>query len=105
MSTVAETSVFESHRQNVHWKSYDRGSVYQCKVIMRAEDGLFSVYAANLPGVASQGATEKEALKNIGEALAGAIAVYREQGEPIPWLKDASRAEGDEREKWVIVNA
>jgi predicted RNase H-like HicB family nuclease len=51
------------------------------------EKGDFSVVAAHLPGVASQGETEQEALANIVEAFKRTIAHYKEQGVDIPWTK------------------
>ncbi|HEY3789760.1 MAG TPA: type II toxin-antitoxin system HicB family antitoxin [Urbifossiella sp.] len=50
------------------------------------EEGGFSVLAAELPGVASQGETEEEALSNIREAFAGAIQCYQQEGRRVPWL-------------------
>jgi predicted RNase H-like HicB family nuclease len=49
------------------------------------DDGRYSVLAANLPGAASHGDTEEEALANIVEALDGVIESYQEAGEAIPW--------------------
>lgn len=66
----------------------------QCKGVYRyfvyltpEEKGDFSVVAARLPGVASQGNTEQEALANIVEAFKSAIAHYKEQGVDVPWTK------------------
>lgn len=71
-----------------------KGEWRQCKGVYRyfvyltpEEKGGFSVVAARLPGVASQGNTEQEALANIVEAFKRAIAHYKEQGVDIPWTK------------------
>ena len=58
-----------------------------CPVFLLPEDeGGFSIIAADLPGVASQGETEAEALDNIREAFASAIRCYKEDGKSVPWL-------------------
>jgi predicted RNase H-like HicB family nuclease len=72
--------------QEGEWRQPE-GKVYRCPVYLYQEsEGGFSVVSANLPGVASQGDTEGEAIENITEALEGAFAVYKESGEEIPWL-------------------
>ena len=59
----------------------------RCDVYLIPEiEGGFSVVAANLPGVASQGETEEEALANIKEAFEGSIQSYKEHALKIPWL-------------------
>jgi len=68
-------------------------------------EGGFSVEAATLPGVASQGNNEKEALANIAEALEGAFAAYRDLGTKIPWLTMPRERPSTAKEKWVIVHA
>ncbi|MCI0457572.1 MAG: type II toxin-antitoxin system HicB family antitoxin [Gemmataceae bacterium] len=60
--------------------------LYRLPVILLPEaDGSFSALAVTLPGAASQGETEVEALANIAEAIAGCLEVYQEQGRLIPW--------------------
>jgi len=68
-------------------------------------NGGFSVEAATLPGVASQGNNEKEALANIAEALEGALAAYSVPGMKIPWLTMPRERPTTAKEKWVIVHA
>lgn len=53
-------------------------SPYQT-VFERADDGSFFVYAADLPGCTSWGATLDEARQNIREAIALWISVVRER--------------------------
>jgi len=75
-------------------------------VYLIAEDEKgFSVVAAHLPGVASQGKTEQEALANIIEAFEGAFSVYKEQGVRIPWTKTPLEPERGAVPRWVIVHA
>lgn len=77
----------------VGWQEYPPGTVYRCRVALTTEaDGRVSAVAAGLPGVASQGRGEAEALANVREALAGAILAYRDAGVPVPW--EASRGAG-----------
>ena len=67
-------------------------------------EGGFSVYAATLPGVVSQGETEKEALENIVEAFEGVLASYQECGETIPWLATPRELEHGGLARWVDVH-
>ena len=48
------------------------------KVALRRTDEGFSVSCPGLPGCWSQGATEQEALENIGEAIREYLAVAAE---------------------------
>ncbi len=48
------------------------------------EDGYYVAEVLSLPGCISQGATRKEALENITEAIALHIEVLQERGESIP---------------------
>jgi predicted RNase H-like HicB family nuclease len=87
------------------WQEYG-GGVYRCMVYLTAEDeGLFSAVAAQLPGVASQGRTEQEALDNIVEPFEAAIAPYKEQGTAIPWSKTPVEPGRGALTRWVIVRA
>ena len=55
------------------------------KVILEREPaGGFSVYVPSLPGCASQGETEQEALANIREAIEGYLLSLQDDGLPIP---------------------
>jgi len=93
------------NRPEGEWQEY-KGGVYRCLVYLTEEDeGGFSVVAAQLPGVASQGDSEQEALANIVEAFQGAIEVYKEQGAGIPWLKTPEEPERGAVQRWVIVHA
>jgi predicted RNase H-like HicB family nuclease len=87
------------------WEEY-QDNVYRCPVyVLREEDGRRSAIAANLPGVASYGATEEEALQHVEEALAAAIATYTEGGGRVPWLATPRAAPPDSETRWVIVHA
>ena len=53
-------------------------------VIEQDEDGMFVAEAPLLPGCISQGATRKEALTNIREAIAVYLESLEAHGEPVP---------------------
>lgn len=81
------------------------GRAYQCYIWLCPEaDGGFSALAPCLPGVASQGETQEEAVANITEAFRGVAESYLESG-TIPWLEtpDEDKPE-DAVEKWILVN-
>ena len=80
--------------------------VYECRVWLCPErEGGFSALVPSLPGVASQGETEEEALENVKEAFQGAVAEYLDSGERIPWCRDIVRQKpNDAKEKWILVN-
>ncbi len=101
-NTVEITNVGISE-QNVGWTEYPAQTCFECRVALLSEDdGGFSIYAINLPGVASQGDSEKEALANIVNALSGALAEYKSCGEDIPWSEDF--IEDGAIERRVLVN-
>jgi predicted RNase H-like HicB family nuclease len=82
------------------------GTCYRCEVVLEPEpDGGFSVFASDLPGAASQGATEEDALTNIVESLTGAIASYKAHNEPIPWSRPEEELSPLAKIRWVFVNA
>jgi len=55
--------------------------------LIAEKEGGFSAIARNLPGVASQGETEAEALANVKEAALGCIEQYKADGKEIPWIE------------------
>jgi len=50
-----------------------------------ADEDEYSIVALNLPGLASCGDSEEEAIGNIKEAAAGVIASYEDAGLAVPW--------------------
>jgi len=79
---------------------------YECRVLLCPEPaGGFSAYALRLPGVASQGETEDEALKNVTEAFRAAIETYTEEGMEIPWTDEAPIERTQNcLERWILVD-
>lgn len=78
---------------------------YQLRVILlREREGGYSAIARDLPGVASQGDTIEDAIKNIREAFQGAYECYREQGDTLPWKPDHMVPPADSEERWILVD-
>ena len=77
------------HMARLRGKKGEPMTRYRVPVYFQPEpDGSYSVFAANLPGCASQGDTREEAERNIAEALVGVLRTYHERGEPVPWRDD-----------------
>lgn len=53
-------------------------------VLHQDEDGIFVAEVPTLPGCISQGATRSEAVRNIGEAIAGYLESLKQHGDPVP---------------------
>ena len=53
-------------------------------IIFRGEDDYWVAECPSLPGCISQGRTKEETISNIKEAIRGYIAVFEEDGIPIP---------------------
>jgi len=51
--------------------------------IFKDEDGMFIAECPSIPGCISQGKTEKEAEKNIQEAIKECLEVRAEKGMPL----------------------
>jgi predicted RNase H-like HicB family nuclease len=89
------------------WVQYDSSDrIFRCCVYLHPENVGFSVRAADLPGVVSEGEDKQEALDNITEAYQGAIESYDEHGEDVPWCyPDLRQREDGEITCWVVVHA
>ena len=93
--------------------SYERGPEWDTSrvricvpvLIGPAEPDGCPVWVPVLPGVASRGDNERDALENIKEALIGAIEEYRASGQEIPWQPEEEPTRGDERLRWVWIDA
>jgi predicted RNase H-like HicB family nuclease len=53
-------------------------------LIEQDEDGTFVASVPSLPGCVSQGATRREVLQNVQEAIAGYLESLKAHGDPIP---------------------
>ena len=51
--------------------------------IAQDEDGMYIAECPSIPGCVSQGKTEKEALKNVKEAIKECLEVRAERGMPL----------------------
>lgn len=97
-------STKEPQHMTTAWRTH-QGGVYRCPVdLVTEEDGTFSVLAVSLPGVASQGSNEQEALDNIIEAFQGVMETYKEIGKQIPWLDTMTEPEQGSFRRWVVVH-
>lgn len=89
----------------VKWAEFQHNESYRCRVVAIPEDcGGFSIFATELPGVASQGETIEEARDNIKDALIEAIRYYMSVGEDIPWGNADVQKSADSIELSVRVN-
>lgn len=88
------------------WNTTVEATSYRCHVALVSEDdGAYSAIVLNLPGAGSCGATKKEALDNVREAIIGVIESYIADDEDIPWADPACYSIPDDAtEKWIIVN-
>jgi predicted RNase H-like HicB family nuclease len=86
------------------WEPLDENT-HECRVLLcPEEEGGYSAHALRLPGVVSQGESEREALENIADAFRAAVSLYREQGGGIPWTNvEVDRPKGS-IERWILVN-
>ena len=87
------------------WERFLDDHVFECRVLLCPEvEGGYSAHALRLPGVATQGDTIDEALENIKEAFRGAISVYREANEQIPWEGITIDRPAGSLERWILVD-
>jgi predicted RNase H-like HicB family nuclease len=66
--------------------------VYTLTAVLERDGDGYCVSVAEIPGIVSQGDTEREALEHIKEAATGALEIYRDERADIPW-----RSDGDAR--------
>ena len=63
--------------------------VHEFSAIACPEEEGYSIFAADYPGVVSQGETLEEAKENIAEAFLAMLEARRNHGEPLPYSRDA----------------
>ena len=86
------------------WESLG-DNVFECRVLLcPEEEGGYTAHALRLPGVVSQGDTIDAALANIKEAFRGAVGVYRETQQQIPWEPITVDRPAGSLERWVLVD-
>ncbi|MCH7988564.1 MAG: type II toxin-antitoxin system HicB family antitoxin [Planctomycetes bacterium] len=102
--TVVTTENAEAHLQ---YEIFTDKTVYECRVWLTPEEcGGFSVEIVSLPGVVSEGESEKEAISNLKEAFRAAIAVYSDLDQDIPWSGDIPKEIPLRvKERWILVDA
>jgi len=80
-------------------------NIFECRVLLCPEmEGGYSAHALRLPGVASQGDTIDQALENIKEAFRGAVSVYQEDDQQIPWEEITIDRPAGSLERWILVD-
>lgn len=83
----------------------ETSKMYRCEVRLEPEDdGGYSAYVPELPGVVSEGDSEQEAVRNVAEALRGALRTYQESEQPIPWKKEVEPLQDEEARTWIVVD-
>ena len=89
-----------------NWEEFSPGTKYEVEIRICSErESGFSVYAPCLPGAASQGGSEQEAVENIREALCGLIESYRADRCDIPWERVFEQPlEAGEQRRWIVVH-
>jgi len=78
---------------------------YECRgMFVLEDDGQYSAYCLNLPGVQSCGDTLEDAMRNLDEAFAVTIETYMDMGVEIPWedISGQYRAESGELRRTVV---
>ena len=95
-----------SNAKVIHWRMFDPGHRFTLLAVV-AEDGKrLMAYSPSLPGAATEGDTQAEAVENLKEAVKGCILAYRDAGEPIPWV-EAPEVEEEEEvlfKGWIDVD-
>jgi predicted RNase H-like HicB family nuclease len=77
---------------------------YRCEIRLHAElDDGYSAYAAQLPGVVSEGETREQAIRNVTEALDAALRTYGEARQPIPWRTPVEPLAEGEIQTWIKI--
>jgi len=90
------------------WQLSFADKTFECRVLLCPEEsGGYSAHAMRLPGVVSQGETEKEALENIADAFRAAVESYTAGGVTIPWTDNplCNDKPPGSKERWILVNA
>ena len=78
---------------------------YRCMARLEPQTGGgYTAYIPDLPGVVSEGDTEEEAVANIKEALAEALASYLDGSDGIPWEPSTRPADQAEIDRWISVD-
>ncbi len=108
MATIEEIDVRRgdplSYLEIPAWTRFDE-TTFECRVLICPEEtGGYSAHATRLPGVVSQGDTEREALENIRDAFRGAISVYQEEGTPVPWSPIDFDPPKNSVQRWILVD-
>ena len=58
-------------------------------IIEKDEEGILFASVPDLPGCATEDKTKAELMKNLKEAIQAYLEALKEQGEPVPVLKNS----------------
>ncbi|MBA3483811.1 MAG: type II toxin-antitoxin system HicB family antitoxin [Pirellulales bacterium] len=111
MSIIADqqtpSDLFSAHTDKLNWENFEHGRVLNFRIFIVPEEeaGGYSVFAADLPGAASQGETVEEAVSNIREVLTELVQYYIGELGHIPWGNAEAEVTNSTIEKWILVNA
>jgi predicted RNase H-like HicB family nuclease len=109
MMSTADNRPMESDNRSApleaSWNTTAAPETYHCRVHVYREDDGFCAYAADLPGVVSEGDSEKEAIESIKDAYLGVIASYHAHAEAIPWVAQPPAPGPNESVRWVEIHA
>jgi predicted RNase H-like HicB family nuclease len=68
-------------------RRYKPGEAYSCRMLVYPlAEGAYSAYCLRLPEIASQAATEDEAVEKVVEQFRQAVLGYRAAGERLPMV-------------------
>ena len=94
----------DSLTQQQHWLE-PLGRSFRFEIRMTPEpEGGYSIFTPQLPGAVSEGENAEEAVRNIAEALRGALETYLEDDTPIPWKTETEPLAEGETRLWIVVN-
>lgn len=87
----------------ISWR-FSEPSTYHILVYLFADGGSVTALAAHLPGLVSQGRSERQALDNLAEAFKGLLDSYRSTGQPVPWQETPIEDPDEDFTKdWITV--
>jgi predicted RNase H-like HicB family nuclease len=95
------------YQKEANWESFltNPKKPYECRVyVFPAEEGGFYAYVPTLPGVVSQGNTQREVVDKIADAFRGAVTTYQEAQETIPWTSQCEERPAEARELRIVVD-
>lgn len=101
----APTNISSGGGRELAWSVNLKPPKFRCMARLEPQTGGgYTAYVPDLSGVVSEGETEEEAVANIKEALAEALASYLDGGDGIPWEPSTRPADHGEIDRWISVD-